>query len=110
MLKGIDVTLYEKEKVGEDAFGHALYAETPTIVNNVIVAPSSDADIVTSTQLEGKISQYTLGIPKGDNHRWENSIVEFFGKKFKTFGFVIEGIEELVPTEWHKKVMCFRYE
>mgnify|MGYP000559187336 FL=1 len=29
MIKGITVTLYEKEKINEDAFGKPIYKETP---------------------------------------------------------------------------------
>lgn len=110
MLKGITVTLYEPHTDGFDDFGTPVTSYIPIEVENVLVAPSSTDDIATSTNLAGKQAIYTLGIPKGDNHQWEDSIVEFFGHKFKTFAFVIEGIEELVPLQWHKKVMCERYE
>lgn len=50
-----------------------------------------------------------LGIPKGDLHHWEDSTVEFFGQKYKTFGFTIEGIEANIPLAWHKKVRVERY-
>lgn len=39
MIKGITVTLYEKEKINEDAFGKPIYKETPIKVKNVLVAP-----------------------------------------------------------------------
>ena len=51
-----------------------------------------------------------LGLPKGDSHVWEDTEVEFFGKKFKTFGSTIEGIEANIPTPWHKKVRVAKYE
>ena len=31
MIKGIDVTLYERTQTGEDDFGAAVYSETPRI-------------------------------------------------------------------------------
>ena len=34
MIKGITVTLYEKEKINEDAFGKPIYKETPIKVRN----------------------------------------------------------------------------
>ena len=34
MIKGITVTLYEKEKINEDAFGKPIYKETPIKVKN----------------------------------------------------------------------------
>lgn len=47
---------------------------------------------------------YTLSIPKGDTHNWEDSVIEFWGKKWKSFGTVIKYQEELVPLEWNGKV------
>ena len=41
MIKGITVTLYEKEKINEDAFGKPIYKETPIKVKNVLVAPTN---------------------------------------------------------------------
>ena len=37
MLKGIDVTLYEKTKIGEDGFHDPIYEEKPITVHNVLV-------------------------------------------------------------------------
>ncbi len=34
----------------------------------------------------------------------------FFDKKWRTVGLALEGIEELIPLEWNKKVMGERYE
>lgn len=109
-MKGIDVILKEKVCIGEDEFYNSIYDYRPVTVHNVLVAPSSDTDIVTSIELYGKRAEFTIGIPKGDTHDWENAEVEFFGHKWKTFGFVTQGIEANVPTKWHKKVMCFRHE
>lgn len=110
MLRGIEVKLHQKVQSGTDAFNRPTYNEAIVIVKNVLVAPASNDDIITSTDLVGKKSVYTLGIPKGDNHDWEDAVVEFFGKTWKSFGPVVEGIEEMVPTQWHKKVMVDRYE
>lgn len=110
MLKGIDVVLYEKSPSGQDPFGNLIYEEKKVTVSDVLVAPSSSDDIIDSTNLYGKKAIYTMAIPKGDSHEWEDATVEFFGKKWKTFGIPLEGIEEMVPTKWHKKVMVERYE
>lgn len=114
MIKGIDVTLFVKNKVGKDALNNPIYEETETVVNNVLVAPSISTDINDITNLVGKQTKFTLGIPKGDTHVWENQKVKFNlnGREYvcKTYGFTIEGIENLVPTRWHKKVMCELYE
>lgn len=109
MLKGITITLYEKTKIGEDEFHNPIYEEIPVSVENVLVVPATSIDIVDGLSLYGKKAVYTIAIPKGDIHKWENVTVEFFGNKWRTFGFPIEGIEELIPLEWNKKVMVERY-
>ena len=109
MLEGMTVILYEKNKVGEDEFASPIYEENPVEVENVLVSPSSSTDIVDSLNLYGKRAVYTLAIPKGDHHIWEDRTVEFFGNKWRTFGFPTEGMEHLIPLGWNKKVMVERY-
>lgn len=109
MLKGIDITLYTKVKTGEDGFHAPIYAETPVTVHNVLVGEPTSEDIVNDLQLYGKRIAYMLGIPKGDTNNWEDSTVEFFGQKFRTYGGVTQGIEDLVPLCWNKKVKVERY-
>ncbi|MBE5852264.1 MAG: hypothetical protein E7299_04830 [Lachnospiraceae bacterium] len=110
MFEGIMIILYDKVKVGEDEFNHPVYEEVPKEVKNVLVSPSSSTDIVDNLSLYGKKAIFTLAIPKGDTNIWEDRTVEFFGKKWRTFGFVTEGIEQLIPLDWNKKVMVERYE
>lgn len=109
LIKGMTILLYEKRKTGEDDFHHPIYEETPVEVQNVLVAPASASDVVNQTDLNGKKAVYTLGIPKGDAHEWEDRTVEFFGQKWHTFGFSTEGMESLIPLSWNKKVMVERY-
>lgn len=109
-IKGITVTLYQTVKTGSDGFGADIFEEQAAQVEDVLVAPANADDVINSVQLEGKKTVYLLGIPKGDTHEWEDKTIEFFGKKFRSFGPVQEGIEELVPTRWHKKVTVERYE
>ena len=40
----------------------------------------------------------------------ENRIVEFFGAKWHTVGFPIQGIDEMIPLKWNKKVTVEKYE
>ena len=87
MIKGIDVTLYERTQTGEDDFGAAVYSETPGTGHNVLVA-----------------------IPKGDTHDWEGAAVAFFGQKFRAYGSVTQGMEAMIPLRWNKKVKVERYE
>lgn len=108
-IKGITVTLYQKKEVGRDDFNAPIYEESTIMVDNVLVAPSSTDDMVTSTDLVGKKAVYTLGIPKDDTNTWEDAIVEFYGQKWHVFGFAIQGIVENIPLDWNKKVMVERY-
>lgn len=110
MLKGITIVLYEKNKIGEDEFSSPIYEESPVEIENVLVSPSSSTDIVDSLNIYGKKAVYTLAIPKGDGHNWEDVTVEFFGEKWRTFGFPTEGIKHLIPLHWNKKVMVERYD
>lgn len=110
LMKGIDIILVDKIQTGIDDFGSPLVEEKEIIVKNVIVAPSSTDDITNSVNLTGKKAIYTLGIPKGDTNVWENKEVIFFGKRWKTIGIPVEGIEGLIPLKWHKKVMVEHYE
>jgi len=110
MIKGITVTLINKQEVGRDPFDKPIYEDVPIEVDNVLVSPTSTDDIVNNLELTGKKAVYTLAIPKGDTHNWEDAEVYFFDQKWKTFGFVTQGIENLIPLDWNKKVMVERYE
>lgn len=108
-IKGITVTLIGKVKTGKDPFGKPIYEDSEIIVENVLVSPSSSDDIVNQLNLTGKKAVYTLAIPKGDTNVWEDKEVRFFGEKWRVFGFVTQGIEELIPLDWNRKVMVERY-
>lgn len=110
LIKGITITLIDKVQSGQDPFGVPIYKDTEVSVENVLVSPTSSDDIVNELSLHGKKAVYTLAIPKGDNHNWEDREVIFFGKKWRTFGFVTQGIDDLIPLDWNGKVMVERYE
>lgn len=109
MIHGITVRLYVKTQMGTDDFGAPVFDETPKEVCNVLVGEPTSEDIVSSLQLYGKRIAYTLAIPKGDEHDWEDVTVEFFGQKFRTYGGVTQGIDTLIPLCWNKKVKVERY-
>ena len=109
MIKGIDVILYNKTKTAEDPFGRPIYTESPETVHNVLVSPASAEAIVEELNISGKRLEYLLCIPKGDEHAWEDRTVEFFGRKWKTFGPVQEWIEAMVPLSWNKQVKVETY-
>ena len=109
-LKGITITLLDKTEIGKDPFNKPIYAEAEIPVHNVLVSPALSDEIVNQLNLTGNKAVYTLGIPKGDTHDWRDKEVIFFGQRWRTFGLPIEGIEELIPLSWNKKVMVERYE
>ena len=109
-MKTITVTLYEKTAIGEDAFHKTIWGETPVNVSGVLFAPSSAQEILDSTNLYGKKAVYTLAIPKGDTHVWEDCKVRFFDQDWHVFGIPLEGINENIPLAWNKKVTVERDE
>ena len=109
MIKGITIQLYEKTETGRDEFGAPIYQETPCSVDNVLVGEPSSEEITETLNLTGRRVVYVMGIPKGDQHEWENKKVSFFGQTFRTIGIPVEGIEELIPLSWNKKVKVERY-
>lgn len=110
MIKGITVKLYERTYGQPDAFNHPTFTEKETEVDNVLVAPASSQEILDATNLYGKKAIYTLAIPKGDTHEWEDCKVSFFGEDWHVFGIPLEGIECDIPLAWNKKVMVEKYE
>ena len=110
MIKGIPVALINKVKTGEDDFGHPVYTEVRTTVDNVLVSPSESQDVIDQLNLTGRKAVYTLGIPKGDSNIWEDQDVEFFNERFHVFTIQTKGIESMIPLKWNSKVMVERYE
>lgn len=108
-IKGITIKLINPIEEGTDPFGNPIYKDGEVTVENVLVSPASSDDIINQMTLNGKKAVYTLGIPKGDKHDWEDKEVKFFGQRWRTFGIPLEGIEELIPLDWNKKVMVERY-
>ncbi|NLZ56294.1 MAG: hypothetical protein GX900_06505 [Clostridiaceae bacterium] len=109
-IKGITVTLIRKQQTGTDPFGAPIYTDVEVPVDNVLVAPTASDDVVNQLNLTGRKAVYTLAIPKGDTNVWENQEVRFFGQRWRVFGIPLEGIEEMIPLDWNKKVMVERYE
>ncbi|MFR6673105.1 MAG: hypothetical protein ACLUSM_11340 [Enterococcus avium] len=108
-LKGITIILVDKVEIGRDPFDKPIYEDKDIEVENVLIQPTSTDDVVNQMNLTGKKAVYTLAIPKSDSYDWENKEVKFFGKRWRTVGFPTEGIEDLIPLDWNKKVMVERY-
>ena len=110
MIKGMSVVLINKTQTGTDPFKEPIYSTTETTVENVLVSPEVEDDVVRTEGIDGKREAYLLGIPKGDAHTWENQDVRFFGKTFHIYAPVKMGIEANIPTPWHHIYKCERYE
>lgn len=109
-MRGIDIVLYDKVQTGVDPFNHPVYEDVAETVSNVLVGEPSTQEIVDTVNLTGKVLAYTLAIPKGDTHTWTDRKVSFFGETFRTIGAPTQGIEDLIPLSWNKKVRVERHE
>lgn len=109
-LKGITVTLIDKQQTGTDPFGTPIYSDVEIAVDDVLVTPTKSEEVLNTQNLTGRIAVYTLAIPKGDINDWENKEVRFFSERWRVFGISLEGIEEMIPLRWNKKVTVERYE
>lgn len=106
MIKGIDVVLIERTSTGKkDDFNMEVFEENePVIIHNVLVGSPTSEEIVDTLNLYAKKIDYVIAVPKGDEHRWEDSRVKFFGRTFAVVGIPTMGIEENIPLCWNKKV------
>lgn len=109
-IKGIPVKLSVRTQTGIDDFNRPTYEVSQEVVENVLVGEPSAEDVVNELNLSGKRIAYTLAIPKGDTHIWEDTEVEFWGMTFKTVGIPTQGIDDNIPLQWNKKVKVERYE
>ena len=107
-MTGAPVLLHVRTQTGVDAFHNPVFSEATETVENVLIGQPTTDEITDSLSLYGKKIEYMLGIPKGDAHNWEDTIVEFWGQRYRTFGMTIQGIEANIPTPWHKKVRVER--
>lgn len=110
MIKGITVQLLEKTQAGTDDFNRPVYTESWTDVDNVLIGEPSTEDITAELNLSGKQLAYTLAVPKGDTHVWKDRRVRFFDEEFHVIGEPTQGIEDMIPLSWNKKVKVERYE
>ena len=109
LIKGITITLINKVEVAKDEFNHPIFNKIEKKVDNVLVAPISSTDIITSNTLSSRKRTYVIAVPKNDNNIWEDQEVIFFGSKFKVISGPEEGINELIPLSWNKKYKVEEY-
>jgi len=104
LIKGVPVVLWEEAQTGTDDWNQPIKTESPTVVENVLIAPVSEQEVMDMLTLHGARVVYQLGIPKGDRHDWHDKKVEFFGRTWHTVGDIVEGIEAMIPLDWNRKV------
>lgn len=112
-MRGVTVQLVVKTRTGKDALNMPVYEETIENVENVLVGSPTADDINDNLTLYGKRVSYTLAIPKGDTHIWEDTEVILpapFGGRYHTIGYSTAGIESLIPLSWNRKVHLERIE
>lgn len=112
-MKTVSVILTEKTQSGTDAFNQPVYTTEDKTVSGVLVGEPSTDDITNAFTTYGAKLVYTLAIPKGDTHNWEDTTVtlpEPFAGTYHTVGIPTAGIEANIPLRWNKKVKLERYE
>ena len=96
--------MLSKRQTGTDAFNRTIYTEDEIPVENVLIAPMNDAEILDTLNLTGRKAVYQLGIPKSDRNVWEGQRVRFFGETWRVIGKPVRGMDELIPLDWNLKV------
>ena len=81
-MRGISVILYDRVEVGRDGMNVPIFDEIPIQVDNVLIAPTSATEVLDTLNLTGNKAVYTLALPKGDSHTWEDRRVSFFNDDF----------------------------
>lgn len=109
MIRGVTIKLKVRTENGTDEFNQPIYSDSWVDVDNVLIGEPSSNDVASALNLYGKRLAFTLAIPKGDDHDWVNTEVRFFGRIFRTVGEPVQGIEELIPLSWNKKVQVETY-
>ncbi len=103
-IKGDTVYLTVRTKTGTDAFNTPVYSETEVAVDNVLITPLSDTEILDTLNLTGKRTVYELSIPKDDTHDWSDTTVRFFGETWRTIGRGKKYMGKNAPLDWNLKV------
>ena len=110
MIKGITIQLFVRGEI-TDPFGGPEIADGNWIdVDNVLYGEPSTEDVTNTLNLYGKRVAYVLAIPKGDTHKWTDTLVRLPDGVYRTIGFPTHGIDELMPLAWNMKVKVERYD
>lgn len=108
-MKGMTVQLVVKTQSGTDPFGAPIYTEELVNIDDVLVGSPSTEDVLSTQNLTGKRIAFVLGVPKGDDHIWEDTFVYIWGERYRTIGAPETGIQENIPLRWGKNVKVERY-
>lgn len=108
LIQGITIYLYNETQTGTDAFNRPVYETEAVAVDNVLIEPMTETEVLDTLNLTGRKAVYRLCLPKGDTHDWTDKTVEFYGEKWRTIGDTLEWIESMVPLAWNKKVRVER--
>lgn len=103
MIRGIRVRLLQLSRAGSTPVW------TEEEIDNVLVAPITEVDSTAAALPEGHRALYHLAVPKSDSHRWEGQLVQFWGRTWSVIGIPTEGIDDLIPGPWNKKVAVELY-
>lgn len=106
---GTTIQLVVKTQTSTDAFGAPVYEEELVDVEDVLVGQPSTNEITDAIQMYGKRIDYTLGIPKGDEHDWVNAQVYIWGELYDTIGYPMTGEEANIPLRWGSNVKVTRH-
>lgn len=110
MIKGVTIQLFVRGEI-TDPFGAPEIAGGQWIdVDNVLYGEPSTDDVTNTLNLYGKRVAYVLAIPKGDTHKWTDTLVRLPDGVYRTIGFPTHGIDELMPLAWNMKVKVERYD
>lgn len=82
---------------------------TASTVDNVLIAPLIENSPLPGLNQAGHRAVYHLAIPKTDAHLWEGQLVQFWDRTWAVLGIPTQGIDELIPGPWNKKVVVELY-
>lgn len=113
MIKGVSITLKAKMKTGTDDFNRPIYSTTDVTVDDVLVGNPTADEINDAFTLFGKKAVYTLCIPKGDTHIWEDTEVVLpapWAGTYHTIGYPMAYVPENIPSgiRWNKQIKLER--
>lgn len=107
MIRGVTATVVRPTATtAKDRFGNVVYGTTTDTVDNVLVSPSSTADLE-AARPEGDATTLTLHFPKTFAGNLEHCEVELpapWGGRWKVLGDPKPYIDANTPTDWHMPV------